>query len=171
MLFRSMDIVNRFKHGEFYSKDSIRMAHSSKFKTVGGRTVYGGGGIMPDIFVPRDTTEYTPYLNKVVNYGYLYQYAFQYADKNREALKKMKTWQQMQQYLGSQNILKDFVQFADSKGVAPNPAQIAISKRILLNQLEAYISRNTLGDPGFYPLLYKDDAAVKRALEQLQKKK
>jgi carboxyl-terminal processing protease len=165
-----MDILNRYKHGEFDSKDSIHVKDSLKFKTVAGRTVYGGGGIMPDLFVPRDTSEYTPYLNKVINYGYLYQYAFQYTDRNREKLKAIKTWQQMEKYLDGENLLSDFVQFAATKGVAANPKQINISKRYLLSQLEAYISRNTLGDSGFYPLLYKDDTTVKRALEQLKKK-
>lgn len=165
-----MDIVNRYLHGEIDSKDSIHVAHKLKYKTVGGRTVYDGGGIMPDIFVPRDTSEYTPYLNKVVNYGYLYQFAFQYSDKNRAKLKSQKTWQQMDKYLDSQNLLGDFVNYATSKGVAANSKQINTSKRFLLIQLKAYISRNTLGDSGFYPLLYKDDKTVKVALEQLRKK-
>jgi carboxyl-terminal processing protease len=164
------DILNRYKHGEFDTKDSIHVADSLKFKTVGGRTVYGGGGIMPDVFVPRDTTEYTPYLNKVINYGYLYQYAFQYTDSNREKLKKIKTWQEMERYLDSQNLLAGFVQYAASKGIAANPKQINISKRYLLTQLQAYISRNALGDSGFFPLLYKDDITVKKALEQIAKK-
>jgi len=165
-----MDIVKRYMHGEIDSKDSIHAAHKLKYKTVGGRVVYGGGGIMPDIFVPRDTTEFTPYLNKVINYGYLYQFAFQYADKNRDKLKANKTWQQMDKYLTAQNLLSDFVLFAKDKGIAPNPTQINISKRFLLMQLKSYISRNTLGDSGFYPLLYKDDKTVKTALEQLRKK-
>jgi len=132
--------------------------------------VYGGGGIMPDIFVPRDTTEYTPYLNKVINYGYLYQFAFQYVDKNRDKLKTIKTWQQMDKFLDSQKLMNDFVPFASKKGVAANQKQINISKRFLLTQLKAYISRNTLGDSGFYPLLYQDDKAVLRALQSLNKK-
>jgi len=165
-----MDIVHRYLHGEIDSKDSIHLVDSLKFKTHGGRTVYGGGGITPDIFVPRDTSEYTSYLNKVINYGYLYQYAFQYADKNRDRLKTMKTWQQMDKYLDSQNLLNDFIQFATKKGVAPNMKQINISRRFLLSQLKAYISRNTLGDSGFYPLLYKDDKTVIRALQSLSKK-
>ena len=165
-----MDIINRYKHGEFDSRDSIHVADSLKFKTVGGRTVYGGGGIMPDLFVPRDTSEYTSYLNKVTNYGYLYQYAFQYTDRNRDKLKSFKTWQTMQQYLNSQNLLSGFVQFAASKGVAANQAQINVSKKLLVNQLQAYICRNTLGDNGFYPVLYKDDITIKRALEQLKNK-
>ena len=165
-----MDILNRYKHGELDSKDSIHVAKTLKYKTVGGRTVYGGGGIMPDIFVPRDTSEYTPYLNKVINYGYLYQYAFQYSDKNRDKLKPFKTWQQISTYLDGQNILSDFAAFASAKGVAANPAQINISRRFLISQLKAYISRNMLGDPGFYPLLYKDDKTVKTALMELKKK-
>ena len=166
-----MDIVNRYLHGEIDSKDSIHVADSLKYKTVGGRTVYGGGGIMPDIFVPRDTSEYTPYLNKVINYGYLYQFAFQYSDKNRDNLKVQKNWQQMDKYLDNQNLLPDFEHYAATKGVAVNRKQIDISKRFLLSQLKAYISRNILGDSGFYPLLYKDDKTVQVALEQLRKKK
>jgi carboxyl-terminal processing protease len=165
-----MDILNRYKHGEFDSKDSIRVANNLKFKTVGGRTVYGGGGIMPDIFVPRDTSDYTPYLNKVINYGYLYQFTFQYTDRNRAKLKAVKGWKEMKNYLDTQNLLPEFVTFATAKGVAPNQAQINISKKFILNQVEAYISRNILGDPGFYPVLYKDDITVKRAIDELKKK-
>ncbi|HJV77650.1 MAG TPA: S41 family peptidase [Paludibacter sp.] len=165
-----MDIVKRYMHGEIDSKDSIHAVHKLKYKTVGGRIVYGGGGIMPDIFVPRDTTEFTPYLNKVINYGYLYQFAFQYADKNRDKLKANKTWQQMDKYLDAQNLLPEFVRFTSGKGVAANSSQVNISKRLLLTQLKGYISRNSIGDQGFYPLLYKDDKTVKTALEQLRKK-
>lgn len=165
-----MDILNRYKHGEFDNKDSIHVADSLKFKTVGGRTVYGGGGIMPDIFVPRDTTEYTPYLNKVINYGYLYQFAFQFTDRNRANLKNFKSWQQMESYLDKQNLITEFVLFTTSKGIVANWKEINISKRIILLQLKAYISRNSLGDTGFYPMLYKDDKTVKKALEQLKKK-
>ncbi len=165
-----MDILNRYKHGELDSKDSIHVAKKLKYKTVGGRTVYGGGGIMPDIFVSRDTSEYTPYLSKVINYGYLYQYAFQYSDKNRDKLKSLKSWQQMSSYLDIQNLIADFAAFAATKGVPVNQAQINISKRFLLTQLKAYISRNMLGDTGFYPLLYKDDKTVKTALDELRKK-
>jgi carboxyl-terminal processing protease len=165
-----MDIMNRFKHGELDSKDSIHVVKKLKYKTLSGRIVYGGGGIMPDIFVSRDTTDYTPYLSKVVNYGYLYQYAFQYSDKNRDKLKSIKSWQQMDKFLDSQNLLTDFTAFAATKGVVPNPKQIIISKRFLLSQLKAYISRNMLGDTGFYPMLYKDDKTVKTALVELNKK-
>ena len=165
-----MDIVNRFKHGEFDSRDSIHMIDSLKYKTVKGRVVYGGGGIMPDIFVPRDTSDYTPYLNKIINYGYVYQYAFNYTDKNRPLLKKIKNWHQMDTYLDQQDILNDFVNFAGTKGVVANWKQINISKSYILSQLKAYITRNMLGDADFYPLLYRDDKTVKTALKELNKK-
>ncbi len=165
-----MDMINRYTHGEFDNKDSIHLADSLKFKTVAGRTVFGGGGIMPDIFVARDTTEFTPYLNKTVNYGYLYQFAFQYSDRNRAKLKSLKTWKSIDDYLNNQNLITEFVSFAKTKGLAPNQAQINISKRFLLLQLKAYITRNAMGDAGFYPMLYKEDKTVLRALEQLKKK-
>ncbi len=165
------DIMNRYLHGELDNKDSIQVADSLKFKTLKGRTVYGGGGIMPDIFVARDTTEYTPYLNKVLNYGYVYQFAFNYTDTNRKTLNTFKTWQKMDQYLTSQSLLKEFTNFANAKGVKPNAKDIAISQRLITNQLKSYIIRNTLGDTGFYPHFLKDDKAVKKAIESISKVK
>ncbi|VBB48238.1 C-terminal processing peptidase-3 [uncultured Paludibacter sp.] len=164
------DLLERFKHGEFDSKDSIHQKETLRYKTLKGRTVYGGGGIMPDIFVPRDTSEYSPYLTKVINYGYLYKFAFQYTDKNRATLNTMKTWQQMDNYLSAQNLLSQFTAFATSKGIHPNTREINISKNIILNQIEAYIIRNILGDAGFYPMFNKDDKTVKKALETLGEK-
>ncbi len=165
------DIMNRYLHGEFDNKDSIQVADSLKYKTLKGRTVYGGGGIMPDIFVSRDTTEYSPYLNKVLNYGYLYQYAFKYTDTNRKTLSSIKTWQAMDKYLSTQPLLKEFSSFAAAKGVAPNAKEIAISQRLINSQLKSYITRNTLGDTGFYPLFFRDDKTVKKAIETISKVK
>ena len=163
------DIINRFNHGEFDSKDSVHVANTLKYKTLKGRTVYGGGGIMPDIFVARDTSKYTPYLTKVINYGYIYQFAFQYTDRNRTKLNGFKTWQDMDNYLTAENLLNEFTTFAAAKGVAPNAREIGISKELISNQIKAYIIRNILGDNGFYPILYKNDEAVKKALESLKK--
>jgi len=164
------DLLNRFKNGELDSKDSIHIKDTLKFKTFAGRTVYGGGGIMPDIFVPRDTSEFSLYLSKGINHGYLYQFAFQYTDKNRTTLKTFKTWQQMNAYLETQNILEQYISYADSKGVKPNKNEIARSKNLLYSQLKAYICRNMLGDAGFYPMLYINDKTVKKALEQIRRK-
>ena len=166
-----MDLLKRFEHGEFDTKDSIQVADSLKFKTLKGRTVYGGGGIMPDIFVPRDTLQYSPYLTKVVNYGYTYQFAFQYTDKNRTKLSKFKNWQEMDQFLTSQNLLSEFVAFAASKGVPTNQREINVSKNLLLTQIKSYIVRNIIGDSNFYPLLNREDETVKKALEAIKKEK
>ncbi len=166
-----MDLVKRFEHGEFYSKDSVHMTDTLKYKTAKGRIVYGGGGIMPDIFVPRDTSQYSPYLTKVVNYGYTYQYAFQYTDRNRDKLKQYKTWQEMDKYLSSQNLLNEFIAFASEKGVPANQREINISKNLIQNQIKSYVVRNILGENNFFPLLNTTDETVKRALEELRKEK
>ncbi|MDR0371315.1 MAG: S41 family peptidase [Prevotellaceae bacterium] len=166
-----MDLFSRVEHGEFDNADSIHTADSPVYKTLNGRTVYGGGGIMPDIFVPRDTTEYTPYLNKVVNYRYLYQYAFQYTDENREALNKLKSWQDMERYLDTQDLLNKFVAYAKSKGIEENTAQINKSSSLIGRQLKSYVTRNILGEEGFFPMFYKDDKTVKTAIKELKKQR
>ena len=93
------DLMNRFEHGEFDSKDSIHLNDTIKFKTLYGRTVFGGGGIMPDVFVPRDTSYYSPYLTQVVNNGIIYQFAFKYSDENREALSKFNSTKSLLVYV------------------------------------------------------------------------
>ncbi len=164
------DIVNRYLHGEIDNKDSVRVADSLKYKTLKGRTVFGGGGIMPDIFVARDTTEYTPYLNKILNYGYLYQFAFNYTDKHRSELKKFRKWEDLDKYLSSQTLLPEFTQYANNKGIKPDSKQISKSAKIMNNLLHAYISRNILGDDGFYPLFLQYDPTVLKAVDVLSKK-
>lgn len=166
-----MDLIRRIEHGEFDSRDSIHMTDTLTYKTSKGRTVYGGGGIMPDIFVPRDTSQYSPYLTKILNYGYTYLYAFQYTDRNREKLKQYKTWQEMDKHLTSQNLLNDFIAFASAKGIEPNQRDINISKNLILRQINQYIIRNTLGENHFFPLLNSYDETVKKALIELRKVK
>lgn len=165
----NMDIMNRYLHGEFDTADSIQNNDTLAYKTRSGRTVYGGGGIMPDIFIPRDTTEYTEYFAKVVNYAHLYQFAFAYTDQHRDRLAKNKDWKAMENYLDQQNLLGEFTAYAEKKGVKPVPAQIQLSRNIILTRLKAFISRNILGDEGFYPILFKNDPAVKRAISELNK--
>ena len=163
------ELMERFLHGEFFSVDSIHTTDSLVYKTRGGKKVFGGGGIMPDIFVARDTSQYTPYLTKIINYGYLYQYAFKYTDQNRNKLKSFKNWQEMKGYLEQQNLLTDFVKFAEGKGVPSNTSELNISKNYILHLLHAYISRNILGDEGFFPLYFQRDETVLRALEEIRK--
>ncbi len=165
------DILNRYLHGEFDSKDSIHVADSLKFKTRKGRTVYGGGGIMPDIFVPRDTLGYTAYFNTAINKGLIYEFAFRYTDQHRAELAKQKDWKQMSAYLDAQPLLNSFAAYAVSKGLQPNMRQMNISRKLILDQLKAYITRNILGDAGFYPILNANDKTVLKALETIRKTK
>ena len=163
------DLEERFEHGEFYSADSIHFSDTTIYRTKKGRIVHGGGGIMPDIFVGRDTTLNTPWYNKCVNLAFTYQFAFQYTDKHRAELSKFKDWKSLEQHLNKQNILKEFVAFAAEKDVAPNEAQIAKSKPLITRLLNAYIVRNILGDEGFFPLFERDDEITKKAIEVLSK--
>lgn len=166
-----LDILNRYMHGEFDSKDSIHVADSLKFKTRKGRIVYGGGGIMPDIFVPRDTTQYTSYFSQAANKGLIYEFSFRYTDQHRAELSRFKTWQELNAYLDRQSLVNAFTGYAANKGLIPNLKQINISKRLILDQIKTYITRNTLGDAGFYPLLNATDKTVHQALEAIRKTK
>ena len=110
-----MDILTRYEHGEFFSQDSIKQDESHIYHTSLGRPVYGGGGIMPDIFVPQDTTGVTSYFSMAVNRGLILQFAFQYTDQNRQALQKYDSSESLLKYLKKQNILEKFANFAESK--------------------------------------------------------
>lgn len=161
------DIYNRYMHGEFDSADSIKMDDSLKFQTINGRPVYGGGGIMPDIFIPRDTSGITSYFSNIINSGVLYLYALEYSDRNRQKFASYKTWQDLHKYLQSQPLLSDFTNFAAEKGIKKRPTLINISGKLIENQLEAYIIRNFFDEAGFYPVFMKDDTTLLRAIKVL----
>lgn len=163
----AQDLMDRFEHGEFFSADSVHFADSTLYYTKNGRPVMGGGGIMPDVFVGRDTTLYTPYFNLVSNRAYTYQFAYQYTNKHRAELNKYKDWQSLEQYLIASNWMPEFVTFAKEKGVEPNEKQLAISRPLLVRVVNAYIVRNILNDEGFFPLFERDDDITKKAIETL----
>jgi carboxyl-terminal processing protease len=129
--------------------------------------MYGGGGIMPDIFVGRDTTLNTPWYNRCVNLAYTYQFAYKYTDAHRKELSKFKDWQSLEKHLIQQDVLREFVKFAEDKGVEPNEAEIQKSRPLMTRLLNAYIVRNILGDEGFFPLFERDDEITKRAVDYL----
>lgn len=162
------DISNRFLHGEFQVQDSIQFSDSLKFVTPEGRVVYGGGGIMPDFFVPFDTIGVTPYFNKVSNRNFIYRYAFEYTDSHRKELTKLKDYSAIEDFLAQQKIVDQFVEFARKNGVEPNLEQINISKEILEVQLKAYIARNLIDNEGFYPIIRSIDTTLRRAIEILE---
>jgi carboxyl-terminal processing protease len=165
-----MDLLNRYMHGEFYNADSVHLKTDTLiYKTLQGRKVYGGGGIMPDIFVPRDTSEYSPYLTKAINQGFLFQFAFQYTDSNRNLLTKYKSGKELKKYLDNQPLLNEFVTFTESKKLNSSPKDLIRSKNMIINLLESYIIRNVLGDEGFYPVFYLNDEVVLKAVEEIKK--
>ena len=163
----AMDLIERFEHGEFYSADSVQIADSTIYYTKKGRIVRGGGGIMPDVFVGRDTTRNTPYFNIVANRAYTYQFAYQYTDSHRKELSQYTDWQSLEKHLLKANWVPEFVAFAKEKGVEPNPEQLAKSKPLLVRLVNAYIVRNILNDEGFFPLFERDDDITQKAIEQL----
>lgn len=165
----NMDMMNRYEHGEFMEKDSIHFADSLKFVTPGGKVVYGGGGIMPDIFVPVDTLGVTKYLSTVVRKGLVYKFAFDYFDKNREKLLQIPSANQLTAYLDKQNILNKFIDYASKNGVKPNAKDITTSRQILTTQVKATIARNVLDNDGFYPIIRDIDNTLQIAIEEINK--
>ncbi len=164
-----MDMVRRYRNNEFFSQDSIRFADSLKFTTPAGRTVYGGGGIMPDVFIPMDTTDITKYYVEVTGRNILYRYTIEYADAHREALNGVHTLGELTALLDAdKGMFDDFVRYAAAKGVKPVPSEIARSRKIMEAQLRAYIGRNTpLEDDGFYYNIFPIDNVVQEALKLL----
>lgn len=161
------DILNRYEHGEFYSQDSIKQ-DTIAYKTLNGRTVYSGGGIMPDIFVPSDTSDISPFFTKLFNSGTMYKFALRYTENNREILKKQGNWMQLSAYLDTQNILKQTLDFAEKQNIIGSERDKKISNNRIKKQVYAYIVRDVLGDDGFYPILNKDDKCVQIAIEKIQ---
>jgi len=163
------DLNRRYAHGEFEQKDSIQYSDTVKYYTRMKRVVFGGGGIMPDLFVAADTTGFSPYYLKITQKGLVYQYAFDYSDKYRSELGKLKTGPQFESYLLQHKILSSFTDFATKKGIATDPKGLAISGRIIETQLMAYISRNIIGEVGFYSVISKLDPTLKEAIKAFDK--
>jgi carboxyl-terminal processing protease len=162
------DFHERISRGELLSKDSIHLSNLPKFTTPGGRILYGEGGIMPDKFVPIDTTGITSYFIAARN-SLIYRFALKYADENRESLKKFNESGELEKYLDKQALLDQFVHFAETNGVKKDPEGIKISGSIIQTQLKAYIARNILDNKGFYPIWEEIDTTLKYAIEYLKK--
>ncbi len=164
------ELWDRYRNNEFFSADSIRFVDSLKRITPGGKVVYGGGGIMPDLFIPADTTDVTPYFIEVTGRNILYRYTIEYADRRREALDAVRTLDELQRLLDDdRSLVSDFVAYAARHGVAPNRRQIDRSRRLIEAQLRAYIGRNTaLEENGFYANIHPIDPVTTRAIALLR---
>lgn len=166
------DIYNRYMHNELFSADSIRFPDSLKFVTAGGRTVYGGGGIMPDVFVPLDTLDVTKYYLEVAGRNILYRYTVEYADRHRAQINAVKSVAELDALLDAdKNLLNNFVEYARRNGVAPDWKQIRKSEKLIRALLRGYIGRNTpLEETGFYLNYNRIDPPVRKAIEVLDGK-
>lgn len=163
-----LDLSERYSHGEFYNADSIKLDKSKKFLTTTGRPVYGGGGIMPDIFVPEDTLGMTSYYINVSNGGHLQQYAYKIAEENRTKLSQSKNLKQFLANLPDDDtLLQDFVEYAASKGVPARWYYINQSRDLILRQLKAIIARDAVGYGLFIEILNSSDKTVDRAIKAL----
>ena len=163
-----MDIADRYTHGEFYSRDSIKLDKSKLFRTVNGREVYGGGGIMPDVFVPEDTTGYTSYYLEAVNKGLINTFAQYMADTYRPMMKD-KSVESMMRILPRDNtLLQNFVSYAANKGLPARWYYINQSRSLLLNQIKGVIARDLVGYDGLIKILNQEDKTVSEALRLLE---
>jgi carboxyl-terminal processing protease len=163
------DLYARFSHREQLVADSINFNDSLKYTTSSGRTVYGGGGIMPDIFVPMDTTGNSEYYNKIYRKGLIYTFAYTYADRHRETLSQFTEASEFDTFLDNQNVLNEFVAFAAEKGIPKDVGGLKASEKIINIQLKAYIARNIIGEEGFYPIISEIDNTLLKAIEIAEK--
>lgn len=158
------DINNRYERGEFTQADSIHFTDSLKVRTDEGRIVYGGGGIMPDVFVPLDTMAYTSYYEKLQSKMIVANFAFYFADKYREKLQALPDIESMEVFIKQKRYMDAFVRYAIKKGVKKDDKEYKISEKMLKNQLMALIVRNIIDNEGFYPIYHREDDILKKAL-------
>ena len=163
------DLLERFHSGELTSPDSIRFDDSLRFETPAGRTVYGGGGIMPDIFVPLETVGQTAFFNQVSNRGYIYLYAFDYVDRHRSSLAGFKDAAGFVTNFSLTNVIfRDFLQFIQDQGMQLPRQMNAECEAMIKTHLKAYIGRNMYGAHAFYPVLHTRDRTLDKAMEALR---
>ena len=163
------DLITRYEHGEFFSQDSIHQDESSVFYTSIGRPVYGGGGIMPDIFVPQDTSAYTSYYKTAAMRGLIQKFSFDYTDRNRARLKEYTTDKELEQYLKRQALLEQFARYADQRGLKRRNNMLYKSRSLFEEDLYGNIIYNMLGMEEYVKYLNQTDPAVLRAVQVLEK--
>ena len=165
------DLIDRYNRGEFFSQDSIHQNENLTYKTKKGRTVYGGGGIMPDIFVSSDTTDTTPYAQEAFARGLIAQFSLKYSTANRHRFTQCSGYEELEKRLDSEQILEKFVDFAKEKGLKPNRAHIAKSKKLLTRSLYSNIIYQLQGMREHVKFVNLEDSTVLKAVEILEQGK
>lgn len=161
----SMDIAMRYEHGEFFNADSIQFNDSLQYETSQGRVVYGGGGIMPDYFVPFDTTLNSKYLNKLFTSNAFREYTLHYYEKNRKKLHKMNYEDYLKNFTVTDAMLQDLVNLAKQSHIRYQDEEYNRSKELLKLYIKAYIARSVWSDDGYYPIINQTNEAFQKALQ------
>ncbi len=165
------DLWRRFQHGEMDSKDSISFKNTKSFKTKNGRTVYDSGGIMPDVFIPRDTVGMTDFSRELNRKAIIIDFAFAYSDKHREELAKVASESGVKGLLSmlkESHLLPDLLQKAKSEGIKYNSRELDESREIIETQMYAFIAQNIMDSEGFYPIIEGLDNTLLKAKNVLQ---
>ena len=162
------DLLDRYQHGEFFTQDSIKHTGPAYHTSI-GRTVYGGGGITPDIFVPEDTLGMTSYFKEASMSGLILQFAFTYTDDNRPKLRNFKEMMQLADYLDSQNMVEQFVSYADKHGLKRRNLLIKKSHKLLDRVIDSRIIYNMLDEQAWTQFINQDDPVIQKTLEVFSK--
>tara|TARA_R110002012_G_scaffold109617_1_gene253537 strand:- start:38579 stop:40300 length:1722 start_codon:yes stop_codon:yes gene_type:complete len=163
------EMNERYEHGEYFVADSIHFEDSLKYTTKNGRIVYGGGGIMPDYFVPLDTAETSTYLNKLFLSNTLRQYTFSYYEKNKKMLENMGMQGFINNFQVTDAMLKEITSLALTNNVDLDVEGFNKSKELIKLYSKAYIARNIWNNEGFYPIFNKQNEVFKEALKLFDK--
>ena len=163
------EVYQRYQHGEFFHADSIKFNDSLKYQTAHGRTVYGGGGIMPDYFVPLDTTQNSTYFNRLFNVNAPREFAFNYATKNKQRLEKMGFESYKTDFDITDDMLNQLIDLGQRGGVKPMYSDLRVHKGAIKNYLKAEIARRIWGNDGYYPILNENNEVLQQAIKLFDK--
>lgn len=164
------DLLTRYEHGEFFNQDSIKHT-GPEYHTTMGRTVYGGGGITPDIFIAEDTTNVTSYYKEASISGLIIQFAFEYTDDNRSDMAKYETMEELAKYLDKQNMVEQFVRYAEKNGLRRRNLMIRKSHKLLELFIHSRIIYNMLDEQAWTEYINLDDPAIIKTLEVFKDRK
>ncbi len=163
------EAYRRYLDGEMQHPDSIKFNDSLKFVTPKGKVVYGGGGIMPDIYVPLATDTVHSFYNILANKGLIYQFAFDYTDAHRPQLRRFKDFNSFDKgFHMTDKAYRDLVAFAQSKGISESPRKVKLSENRIKILFKAYVGRNILDEKGFYPIYHEIDPIFKKAVQVME---
>jgi len=159
------DLMKRYKKGEFFSADSIQFNDSLKFETTSGRSVYGGGGIMPDYFVPLDTTSNSKYFNQLFNANILREYAFSYATENKSRLEEKGYPDYLQNFEVSQSMINEIIEMGRKNKIEPDYKDLQKNERLFHIYIKAEVARNVWDNQSFYPIFNETNEVLQQAIK------